>query len=120
MRILIADGGSAARFALCTLLEQQSGWQVVGEVASTHQLQSQLGASEPDVLLLDWNLPDLDVKQFIPEVNQQFPLLYIIILSRRPETRTEALAAGAHGFVSKGDAPDRLLDAISKAPENHK
>ena len=42
MRILVADNQSSARLALCALLEQQSGWQVVGEVVSAEDLMLQV------------------------------------------------------------------------------
>jgi DNA-binding NarL/FixJ family response regulator len=113
MRILLADSGAPARFALCTLLEQHPGWRVVGEVSSAEQLPGQVIAKNPDVLLLEWNLPQLKAEDFIPSIKEKFPKLSIIVLSGRPELKAQALSAGADMFVSKADPPDRLLDAIS-------
>jgi DNA-binding NarL/FixJ family response regulator len=113
MQIFLADGGAAARFALWTLLEQQPGWQVVGEVASADLLLDQVGAKKPDLLLLDWNLPELIPAESIRRLHQQVPATSIIILSGRPEVQLQAISAGADDFVSKGDPPDRLLAAIS-------
>ena len=113
MRILLADAGSSARFALCALLEQHTGWHVVGEVSSAEQLPGQVEATMPEVVLLDWNLPELNTNETISSLNEQFPELSIIVLSGRPETKSQACAAGANVFVSKADPPDRLIEAIA-------
>jgi len=118
MHIVIADGGAAARFAMCTLLEQHPGWRVVGEVSSAEQLSGQVEAKNPDVLLLEWNLPELKAEEFIASINEEYPKLSIIVLSERPELKSQALSAGADAFVSKADPPDRLLDAISTISAN--
>ena len=59
MRILLIDDQQSARFALCTLLEQHPGWQVVGEATSAERLLPLLESSHPDVVLLNWNLLEL-------------------------------------------------------------
>lgn len=113
MRILLADEGTVARFALSTLLEQRTGWAVVGEVVSADQLLSKIEATEPHIVLLDWNLPDLNPGQMIPTISASFPEILVIMLSGRPELRLQAISAGADAFVSKADPPNRLLETIS-------
>ena len=113
MRFLLADGGSSTRFALCTLLEQQDGWHVVGEVSSGEQLFEMVNANHPEVLLLDWSLPGLNSEDFIPSLKKHFPKLAVIVMSGRPEVKMKACSAGADAFVSKTEPPDKLLGAIS-------
>ena len=113
MRILVSDNQSSARLALCALLEQQSGWQVVGEVVSADELMSQLKDTSPDLVLLDWNLPELEAEELVPDLREKYTNISVIVLSGRPEMRSEALAVGADAFVSKADPPERLLWAIS-------
>jgi len=112
MKILLADGGAAARFALCTLLEQQAGWCVVGELSSGYQLEEQIDQKKPDLLLLDWNLPEMEVDQLLPCLKEKYTHLSILVLSGRPELKFQACSAGADAFVSKADPPDRMLNAI--------
>jgi len=118
MHIVIADGRAAARFAMCTLLEQHPGWRVVGEVSSADQLPRKIDEKKPDVILVDWNLPELNAPDLFQALHQQYPQLFIIVLSGRPEFRKKAITAGADAFVSKADPPDRLLDAISTISAN--
>lgn len=118
MRILVADNQSSARLALCALLEQQSGWQVVGEVISADKLMSQIEDTNPDIVLLDWGLPGLEADQLVPFLREKCTNISVIVLSSRPEMRSEALAVGANAFVSKADSPDKLLRAISSINQN--
>jgi DNA-binding NarL/FixJ family response regulator len=113
MRILLADEGTMARFALGALLEQRPGWTVVGEVVSADKLLPKIEATNPDLVLLNWNLPDLIADELLPIIATKFPDLSVIVLSGRPETRLQAIAAGANAFVSKADPPDRFLEAVS-------
>ena len=114
MRILLADGGASTRFALCTLLEQNPQWCVVGEISTAAELVERINNNHVDVLLLDWNLPGLNGCETVPAIKQNFPQLGLIILSGRPELKITACTAGADAFVSKTEPPDRLLATISK------
>ena len=118
MRLLLADGAPSTRFALCTLLEQQPGWIVAGEVSSCNQLQDQIDANPPEVLLLDWNLPGVKGDEIVPLLKTCYPNLVIIIISSRPEMKKKALSVGADVFVSKTEPPDKLLGAISSVSDN--
>jgi DNA-binding NarL/FixJ family response regulator len=113
MRILLIDDQQSARFALCTLLEQHPGWQVVGEATSTERLLPLVESSHPDVILLNWNLLELMPLEIISRLHDTEPKVSVIVLSGRPEDQQAALAAGADLFVSKVDSPKRLIDAIT-------
>ena len=120
MRILVADNHSSARLALCALLEQQSGWLVVGEVVSSDNLMSQIEDTNPDLILVNWNLPELNAEDLISVLRENRTNISVIVLSSRPEIRSEALAAGADDFVCKADPPERLLRAISSVNRSQK
>lgn len=118
MRILLADGAPSTRFALSTLLQQQPGWIVAGEVSASSQLQDQIDASLPEVLLLDWSLPGLKGDETVSLLKVRYPVMAVIVMSGRPEIKKQALSAGADAFVSKTEPPDKLLGAISSVYEN--
>jgi DNA-binding NarL/FixJ family response regulator len=115
VRILLADDQSRVRLALRTLLERQSGVQVVGEAAHSAVLLSQVQAACPDLVLLDWNLPHSTAEELLPALRELCPGLPVIALSGQPEVRQAALAAGVNAFVSKADPPERLLAALRSA-----
>jgi DNA-binding NarL/FixJ family response regulator len=115
MRILIADDRPKVRFALRVLLEQQPGWQMVGEATDATDLLRQAGVCCADLVLLDWDLPGMVAGKLVACLRQNYPGLMIIALSGKHEARRAALAAGADGFVSKADPPERLLAAIGES-----
>lgn len=113
MRILLVDDQPEVRSALRLLLEQDLGVTFVGEAARTDDLLAQVGEACPDLVLLDWDLPDLRVTEVLSALRSRCPRLSVVVLSSRPEARQAALAAGACAFVSKGDAPEVLLAAVA-------
>ena len=113
MRILIADSQPRVRFALRVLMERQAGVEVVGMAMRAEDLIARLRSTCPDLLLLSWELPGLAAIGSLPALHDICPGLLIIALSGRPEARRAALAAGADGFVSKAEPPERLLTAVA-------
>jgi DNA-binding NarL/FixJ family response regulator len=112
MRILIADDQDRVRFALRVLLTQQPALQVVGEAAHGAALLAQARVTAPDLALLDWELPGLVEAGGLDVLRKTVPQIRVVALSSRIGARSEALAAGADAFVSKGDPPERLLAAV--------
>ena len=119
MRILIADNQPSARFALCALLEQQPGWIVVGEVVSANDLVVKLEETNPDLVLLNWSMLQKAEGDFMRDLLDKHTNLTMIVMSGRPEIRAEVLALGVDDFVSKAEAPEKLLQAISSVDQNH-
>jgi nucleotide-binding universal stress UspA family protein len=129
MRVLIVDDQAAVRSALQRLLNEESLLDVVGEVVRAEELLAQAQATQPDLVLLDWELPGLlaanpsrsaprrpTIVQARRHLLDALHTLHfhpkVIVLSGRPEVRQAALDAGADAFVSKGDPPERLLAAL--------
>lgn len=68
---------------------------------------------QPDVVLMDVRMPEIDGLKATVQIKALWPQVKVIVLSMYLEYREEALVAGADAFVSKGEAPDRLLDLLS-------
>jgi DNA-binding NarL/FixJ family response regulator len=113
MRLLIADDQSKVRFALRVALERQPGSKVVSEAIDTTDLLTQARSICPDILLLDWGLPDMPSSDLLRELRRICRHVSVIVLSEKPEVKPAALAGGADAFVSKGDPPEHLLEAIN-------
>jgi DNA-binding NarL/FixJ family response regulator len=114
MRIVLADDQIEVRSALRVLLEHHSGLQVVGEAMDPEELEQQLTAAQPDLLLLDWEMLGVRANEILSNLQDHYPRLRIIVMSGQPGVRWVALAAGADAFVSKGNPPDQLLDTLEK------
>ncbi len=126
MKILLADGRPGLLSAVRLLLEQDSqSWEITGEAANVQELDRLLLQTQPDLLLVDWELPGFPLKplpitrhpmQFqIFRLHEEYPALHIVIMSGKPEARLEALQYGASGFISKGDPPEVVLETLQKA-----
>jgi DNA-binding NarL/FixJ family response regulator len=112
MRILLADDQDRVRYGLRVLLSQQQGWQVVGEAADAKSLLALASISDPDLVLLDWNLPDMRPKAVLFSLHRVCQNLPVIVISGQIEVKSAALEAGAVAFFSKANPPDQLVETI--------
>ena len=70
---------------------------------------------KPDIVLIDARMPDMDGIQATRIIKTKSAQTPVIMLSMYIEYEAAALAAGADAFISKGDPPERLLEALTKA-----
>jgi len=112
MQVLLADDQAKVRSAIRLLLEQDERVEVVGEAVDATGLVDWLNVLCPDVVLLDWELPGASADELLSQIQGSCSRAQVIALSGLPKARQAALDAGADGFVSKGDPPERLLEAI--------
>ncbi|MFY9742288.1 MAG: response regulator transcription factor, partial [Candidatus Sulfotelmatobacter sp.] len=105
VRILVVDDNPAVRHYLRALLEQQNTWQVCDEARTGGEALQRVKKSPPDVILLDFQMPDLnglDVARQISDLFPEIPILMVTIhLSR--ELAQEAQRAGVRGVCAKSD-----------------
>jgi DNA-binding NarL/FixJ family response regulator len=111
-RILLADSDARVRSSLHTLLRQEAGGVAVRESVDIGSLAMQVGQFKPDLVLLDWELPGRPAAALLFALHGLDYHPKVIVLSTRPESERDALAAGADAFVCKADPPERLLDSF--------
>lgn len=112
VRIALADERQKVRFALRALLQRQEDMEVVGEATTAQELISLVERDEPDLILVDNELPGMELPDLVQVLRTRRPETIVIALSGRAGARQRAEKAGADAFVSKGDPPERLLSAI--------
>ena len=113
IRILIADDHPVFRFGLRALLESQSDLEVVAEVESGEESVNQVRSLQPDVVLMDVNMPGLngiEATRQITEITNDTAILIITMLD--DETVFSAMQAGARGYLLKGAQGDETLRAV--------
>lgn len=113
MRVLIADDQASVRSALRFALEQ-NGVEVAGEVTESCGLIEWLKVNRADMVLLDWELPGQPAKRTLSRLRSRRPTVSTVVLDSRMQTLSAAFAAGADGFVCKGDPPEYLLKALNR------
>lgn len=95
-------------------LERDEQFQVVGEVSDGKSLLTTIAGLEPDVLLLDLEMPHGPAEHLISRVHSCSPVTRIIILSSHTEPRylQPLVDLDISGFIIKEEPPERLLQAV--------
>lgn len=115
--ILIADDHDVVRLGLRRLLEAESDFAVVGEVADGLEALVQVERLRPDVLIVDLVMPGLNGVEVIRQVRKRAPETRVVVLSMHANEAyvVEALRNGASAYVLKGSAGGDVLDAVRAA-----
>ena len=114
IRLGIAEDHTIVRWALREALGKADDIEVVGEAGSAAETLEMIKRERPDVLLLDISLPDRSGFDVLTEMRplDTAPLVVVLTWHTEPSYAARAIAAGAHGYVSKAVAPEELLAAI--------
>lgn len=117
IRVLIVDDHTIFAQSLVRLLGARPELKVVGTAGSVTEAVAAALAYQPDVILMDFSLPDGDGAQATEQIKMLTPPVKIIMLTASDDNRSlaRAIAAGCSGFVSKADAVDLLIEAIVAA-----
>lgn len=125
-RILIVDDNPAVRRYLRAILEQQESWKVCGEARTGAEALQQVVDVSPDLILLDYQMPDVngvDIARQISEMLPQIPIL-MVTLHLSNQLADAAREAGVRGACAKQDigsvveAVDVLLHHKTYFPAN--
>jgi len=103
LRIAIADDHPIIRFAVRQVLEASGQVEIVGEARNGNEATALVERAQPDVLLLDLQMPEKDGFEALNEINA---------LHDEPTYGVRAIQAGAHGVMHKTSDPDVLLQGI--------
>ena len=114
IRVVIVDDHHAVRLGLQTALAAEPGLIPVGTAATAAELPPLLYRVDPDVVLLDYQLPDDDGLTVCRRVKSSTPAPRVILYSAFADASmtVPAIVAGADGLVHKGVRPQELFEAI--------
>lgn len=109
-RVLIVDDDPqfrrTLRIALTTL-----GYEVADAASGSEAMES-MKASLPDIILIDWQMPDMDGLQTCQAVRGSYDVPVMIITGNRANPRAKAMAAGASAFLTKPFSVQDLMARI--------
>lgn len=113
IRVVVGDDHGVVRSGVRALLDA-SGFDVVAEAGDGRELLSCVRDHRPEIALVDLSMPVLDGFEAVRRIPTVCPETRVIVLSMHDdeEYAVRAGALGAWGYVSKDEAPDRLIDVI--------
>ena len=114
------DDHPIVREGLRTVLQRQSGWEVVGEASDGVEALKKAGSLLPDVMVLDITMPRMNGLEVCRLAREKTPGLEVLFVTQHdsPQMMREALAAGAKGYVVKSNAARDLLEAIEAVSQH--
>jgi DNA-binding NarL/FixJ family response regulator len=114
IRILIADDHPVVRDGLEAILSTQADFQVIGQAVDGQEMVEKAGVLQPDVILLDLEMPGLDGVEALRQVRAVNPTVQAIVFTAfdTDERILGAVRAGAKGYLLKGASRDEIFKAI--------
>jgi DNA-binding NarL/FixJ family response regulator len=119
LKILIADDHALMLEAIKLAFEDEIDLKIVGEAESGSQLLPLINRMDPDVVILDLEMPGIDGVTCIRLIRKRCPWVRSVVLSAHDsdDVIEAALEAGADAFISKSVDPDELAASLRRALE---
>jgi len=114
IRVVLADDHNMVREALARILGDEAGIEVVAQARDGAEALEAVERQRPDVLVLDYSMPDHEPTRAIEGLRERHPELGVLVLTVHENVHyaLRVLEAGALGYLIKSAAADELVEAI--------
>ena len=114
IKVAVVDDDEEIRISFADQITRARGFQLVGSYASAEAALAALPQVEPDVVLMDINLPGIDGVECVRNLKARMPTVQFIMLTvyQDSDRLINSLMAGASGYLLKRTPPNKLLGAI--------
>jgi two-component system NarL family response regulator len=118
-RILLVDDHYVVRMGMASSLNLEPDLEVVAEAENGETAIALYREHRPDLVILDWRLPDLSGGEVIKALHAEFPAARVLVLSafEAEEVIYQALQAGAVGYLAKSSRRPELIGAVRLAAQ---
>lgn len=120
IRILIVDDSLSFRMGMRALLEIQPDMQEVGMAPNGHKAMEMADELQPDLVLLDAQMPDLTGIEVTRMIKSRWPNVKVILMTMYSDYRSKSIEAGADAFLTKGIPPEHILALIRGIAQKEK
>jgi DNA-binding NarL/FixJ family response regulator len=114
IRVAFVEDDQELRDSVAKLVRRASGLKVVASYASAEAALSDIAAQEPDVVLMDINLPKMDGVECVRRLKALLPKVQVLMLTMYEDNERlfNSILAGADGYLLKRTVPGQLVEAI--------
>lgn len=122
IKVMLVDDHDLVRTGIKRLLEDQANIKIVGEAVSGEQALEQVSENDPDVVLMDINMPGIGGLEATRKLLQRKPKLKIIVVTMHEDDlfAQRLLKSGAMGYLTKGAKVDEILQAIQAVMDDQR
>ena len=116
LRVMLVDDHPITRRGLVEVLEDSGGFEVVAQAADGVEAVTRAEETRPDVIVMDVMMPKKDGVEACKDILDLLPDTRVLMItaSTEDDAATQAIAAGASGFIQKCSGSDELVEAIRK------
>lgn len=116
IKVAIFEDGKLVRDALQTILNGTNGYACTGAFSNGNNWEADIRRSNPDVVLMDIEMPGLNGIELTGLITQKFSNIKVLIQTVFDDENKifKALCAGASGYILKNDPPNKYLEAITE------
>lgn len=117
IRVVLADSSRLTTMGISQVLQKEPDIELVGTAADGEEAAAKTLELEPDVLVIEADLPRMSGIKVTQRVRRELPHVGVVVLTAKDEEQTlfEAIRAGAAAYLNKDCDPTELVDAIRKA-----
>ncbi|MEH7421273.1 response regulator transcription factor [Bacillus thuringiensis] len=117
IKVLLVDDHTVVLKGLAFFLSTQEDLELVGEANNGKEALVKVGETNPDVILMDLYMPEMDGVEAMAYIKKEYPNVKVIVLTSFSDQAhvLPALRAGASGYILKDVEPDQLVEAIRSA-----
>lgn len=114
IQVLLVDDHAILRDGLKTLIAQEEDMEVIGEATGSDQLQEMLPKINPDIIMMDINMPKVNGIELTRWVKSNYPAIKIIVLTmyNNDEYFMAAIREGAEGYLLKDSPSKDVIEAV--------
>jgi DNA-binding NarL/FixJ family response regulator len=119
IRVIMIEDDVTIRQGIVYLVNSTDGFTVVNQYGSYSEAENNLLEDDPDVILLDIELPGLSGVDAIPLIKRKLPAAHILMLTvyEKEQTILKALSNGASGYLTKNMTATKITEAIREVME---
>ncbi|MDI7742698.1 response regulator transcription factor [Lysinibacillus fusiformis] len=113
-KVIIADDHPLAREGIRSVLEADQAFSIIGEATDGQEAYELCGELQPDLLLLDINMPRVSGLEAVKKIRLAFPQIHVVMLTVSDDVKDlfTAIQYGAQGYLLKNMEPDDWLEYL--------